>query len=244
MNPRDGLSLQKLSELLSGFAYAKYHGIESAFLGSGMLNFALPYTLRAKVCVCIGSGGGVVPALMALAQAEASVQDPLTILVDANLAAAGMGSPERERGWMSKGNTFTDMFPEIRIHIEKSIDFSRAYVGRYGVPIDCLHIDGDHTMDGCFTDFEVFEPLLADSAIVTLHDTRYSSVQKAMGYIRQKYPNFDIVDMPELGQGFAIAKRRLNATCATLIGGARPDPESDVRHIERLRSQRIDEPNG
>ena len=77
-----------------------------------------------------------------------------------------------------------------------------------------LHIDGDHTMNGCFEDFANFEKLLSEFAITTIHDTRYSSVQKALGFIRQKYPQYDIVDMPELAQGIAIIKKRRDPSCS------------------------------
>lgn len=220
--------------MLSGFAYTKYHGTEKDYIGTGMLNLAIPYIIKAKICVCIGSGGGFVPALMRLTQREAEIPNSKTFLVDANVSERGFGSPERSAGWLSSDNPFKKLFPDIELCIELSEDFARTFRDRSDHQIDYLHIDGDHTMKGCADDFINFEPLLSEHAIITFHDTRYSSVQKAIGYIRQKYPNYDIIDMPELSQGIAIAKKRRNSDCPTRLGGARNDPESDVEIVEKL----------
>ena len=44
------------------------HGAMDGFLGSGMLYYAFAYALKAKVSVCLGSGGGFVPRLLRQAQ--------------------------------------------------------------------------------------------------------------------------------------------------------------------------------
>src|SRR5690242_13390644 len=63
----------------SGLARTTYswsHGADSgSYIGSGLLYFAIPYMLKAKTCVCIGSGAGFVPRLMHQAQLEAHVRD-------------------------------------------------------------------------------------------------------------------------------------------------------------------------
>ena len=47
------------------------HGSDGKeYLGGGMLYYTMAYITRAKVCVCLGSGGGFVPRLMVQAQRD------------------------------------------------------------------------------------------------------------------------------------------------------------------------------
>ena len=132
------ITLQELSELFSKYAYSSYHGIKSNFLGTGILNFSIPYSIKAKTCLCIGSGGGVVPALMSIAQEQALVDEPMTVLVDANMIEAGMGSPQRDGGWMTENNDFLKRFPEVKIFVETSQEFFENFNDRFDFTIDYL----------------------------------------------------------------------------------------------------------
>src|SRR5262245_38832527 len=63
-----------ISELLTREApWHESHGADGAYLGMGLLYYALTYSLRADVAVCLGSGGGFVPRLMRQAQRDLGI---------------------------------------------------------------------------------------------------------------------------------------------------------------------------
>ena len=45
-------------------SYRWTHGANDDYLGAGIFYYSIPYFLKARVCVCLGSGGGYVPRLM------------------------------------------------------------------------------------------------------------------------------------------------------------------------------------
>jgi hypothetical protein len=57
------------------------------------------------------------------------------------------------------------------------------------------------------SDFEVYLPLLDSKAFVTFHDTRMSSVQDALAHLLERYRDFQILDLPDIGAGLAIVRR-------------------------------------
>src|SRR5262245_47159520 len=59
--------------LMRDAPWAGSHGAEGDYLGMGLLYYALVYGMRAKVAVCLGSGGGFVPRLMRQAQRDLGV---------------------------------------------------------------------------------------------------------------------------------------------------------------------------
>ena len=50
--------------------YRWTHGANDLYMGSGIFYYAIPYFLKAEVCVCLGSGGGFVPHIMSQARLE------------------------------------------------------------------------------------------------------------------------------------------------------------------------------
>jgi hypothetical protein len=59
--------------------------------------------------------------------------------------------------------------------VEKNVEWHRDYSSNVAKtwhrPIRLLWIDGDHSYQGCKTDFDLFSPCLADGGIVAFHDT-------------------------------------------------------------------------
>lgn len=41
-----------------------------------------------------------------------------------------------------------------------------------GLKIDLLHIDGDHSYEGCKKDFEMYSPLVAEGGLIIFHDIK------------------------------------------------------------------------
>jgi hypothetical protein len=187
------------------------HGARSDYLGAGMLYYALVYAHRSQLAVCLGSGGGFVPRLIRQAQRDLELPDSRTVLVDANLPEAGWGSP----AWLREGSYFRTAFSDIEIRMEKSIDSAKGYFLPNRITIDYLHIDADHSLEGCIQDFFVYSPLVSSTGVITFHDTSlvHSKVKPRIGVPRviehiQTLPDWEVINFAHLGCGTAIVKRK------------------------------------
>ena len=146
------------------------------YMGFAPFYYALSYSLMAKKCVCIGSGGGFVPSLMRQAQLDIRYPENYgdeTIIIDANIEfidppedtlAGWQGHPHWHR---DKDHPFNKRYPDIKRIIKKS---SEA-VDDITFEIDFLHIDGDHSYEGVKSDFENYFPKVKPNGIITVHDT-------------------------------------------------------------------------
>lgn len=187
-----------VEELNANDFYAHSHHASDGWLGTGILYYALPYLLRAELCVCLGSGSGFVPKLMRQAQRDTGVTGR-TILIDANLPEAGWGTPD----YHDRVTWFRQHYPEVEIWQEKTDAAAAKFPPR---AIDVLHIDADHSYEWVKRDFDTYLPLMKPHGIVTLHDTisRRFGVWRLLEEIRAN-PNCDVVDF-QIGQGTAVVK--------------------------------------
>jgi hypothetical protein len=93
--------------------YRWSHGATDLHLGDGLVVYSLIQYLRAKTCVCLGSGGGFIPRIMTQARVDLHTQKIFngnaerewgdigtTILVDANNGKGG------EPDWIKEGTFF------------------------------------------------------------------------------------------------------------------------------------------
>ena len=55
---------------LSKVPYRWTHGATDLSLGDGLLIYSIIHYMRAKVCVCLGSGGGFIPRIMTQARVD------------------------------------------------------------------------------------------------------------------------------------------------------------------------------
>lgn len=81
-----------------------------------------------------------------------------------------------KRGGKPSPNAVRDMAMELRIdssrieiiqgnsHDDSTLQMLRSAL--QGCPLDILYIDGDHTENGCYQDWQMYSPLVADSGIV------------------------------------------------------------------------------
>ncbi|HNS02250.1 MAG TPA: glycosyltransferase [Anaerolineae bacterium] len=185
-------------------AWAESHGADEGYLGMGLLYYTLTYLLRARTAVCLGSGGGFVPRLMRQAQRDLGLADASrTILVDGNLPAAGWGAPQ----WLAEDSFFRASFPDVEIVLDLTRTAAEGFFARQAIPIDYLHIDADHSFQGCYDDFLAFRPFLHEGSLVTLHDTSYpgAGVSHVVEYLRT-LPDCQVLDIPDIGAGTAVAR--------------------------------------
>ena len=70
------------------------------------------------------------------------------------------------------------------------------------VKIDYLHIDGDHSYEGCKRDFYDYLPLMNKKGVISIHDTTMEGPQKVVEEIRMA--GYQVIDFRELGWGVAF----------------------------------------
>ena len=199
------LNQQTISDLLTGDAeWASSHGAEDRYLGMGLLYYTLVYIHRVKTAVCLGSGGGFVPRMMRQAQRDLGlVEGGRTILVDANKPEAGWGAPV----WLSPGSFFRQAFSDVELVISTTREAAKSYFASQAITIDYLHIDADHTFEGCLQDFLLYRPFLTEGSLVTLHDSNLpgAGVGAVVEYLRAR-KDCEVIDFPNVGYGTALVR--------------------------------------
>ena len=162
--------------ILDPVKYRWTHGATDLHLGDGMLVYSFIQFIRAKVCVCIGSGGGFIPRLMTQARMDLHSQNIFdgkgqpewgdigtTIIID---AANGVGG---FTDWTEE-NSFLRQHFQPQVILETSEKAFYDYFVRQDIKIDYLHIDGDHSYEGVKKDFELYSTIMAENGIITIHD--------------------------------------------------------------------------
>ena len=157
------------------------HGADGTYLGMGLVYYALVHATRAGVAVCLGSGGGFVPRMMRQAQRDLGLPGARTILVDGNRAEAGWGSP----AWLAESSFFRRAFPDIELVLRTTEQAAAEVFAAQGITIDYLHIDADHSFEGCLADFMAYRRFLRVGSILTLHDTSFAGAPAATVGMRQ-----------------------------------------------------------
>jgi hypothetical protein len=157
--------------------YRWTHGATDLHMGDGIIVYSLIHQLRAKNCVCIGSGGGFIPRIMTQARNDLYSQgifegnDNLnwgdigaTYLVD---PCNNIGGPSD----VSDENSFyrTNFRPRF-VKATSEEAFYNFFVPQ-DIKIDFLYIDGDHSYEGVKLDFELYSTILSDNGVIIIHDT-------------------------------------------------------------------------
>jgi len=157
--------------------YRWTHGATDLHMGDGIIVYSLIQHMRAKICVCIGSGGGFIPRIMTQARLDLYNQKILdgnndynwgdigcTYLVDACNGVGGPTDLEDETSFFR--STF---YP--RLIKSTSVDAYYDFFVRQDIKIDLLFIDGDHSYEGVKQDFDLYSIILSDNGVIILHDT-------------------------------------------------------------------------
>ena len=157
--------------------YLWTHGATDLHMGDGIIVYSLIQHMRAKVCVCIGSGGGYIPRIMTQARIDLHKQNIFNGNSDYNWGdigatylidnCSGIGGPtdiDDASGFFR--NTFRPRFIK-----STSVDAYYDFFVRQDIKIDVLFIDGDHSYEGVKTDFDLYSEILSDNGIIIMHDT-------------------------------------------------------------------------
>lgn len=157
--------------------YRWTHGATDLHLGDGLIVYSIIQHMRAKNCVCIGSGGGFIPRIMTQARRDLYDQGIFdgnnefnwgdigsTYVVD---ACNGIGGPTD----LEDENSFyrTHFYP--RFIKDTSENAYHNFFVLQDIKIDVLFIDGDHSYRGVKKDFELYSQILSPNGIIIIHDT-------------------------------------------------------------------------
>lgn len=185
--------------ILEPVKYRWTHGATDSHLGDGLLVYSLIMFNRAKVCVCIGSGGGFIPRLMTRARRDLWEQGIFegnnspewgdigtTIIVDASNGVGGNTDWTNDDSFLRKHFT-----PQIILETSERAFYD--YFIRQDIKIDYLHIDGDHSYEGVKLDFELYSTIMSENGIITIHDTdqRYHDTLVLTENDKKDFATFD-----------------------------------------------------
>jgi hypothetical protein len=179
--------------VLKPVSYRWTHGATDLHLGDGLLIYSIIQYMRAKVCVCLGSGGGFIPRIMT--QARIDLHDSgifdgnkdynwgdigTTFIVDAANQVGG------NVDWLEQDSFLRKIFSPRIINDTTENAYYNFFV-KEDIKIDYLHIDAGHSYDDVKQDFELYSTLLSEHGIISIHDT---DIRYANNYIVTK----DITD--------------------------------------------------
>lgn len=153
------------------------HGATDLDMGDGLVVYSLIQFMRAKNCVCIGSGGGFIPRIMTQARLDLHRNgifegDPdynwgdigATYVVDPCNGVGGQSNISNDDGF------FRSKF-HPRFIKETSENAYYNFFVLQGIKIDFLFIDGDHSYEGVKLDFDLYQNIISDFGIIAIHDS-------------------------------------------------------------------------
>ena len=158
-------------------SYRWTHGATDLTLGDGLLVYSAIHYLRAKTCICLGSGGGFIPRIMT--QARIDLYDAgifegdrdynwgdigVTFLVD---AANGVGG---NVDWLEEDSFLRKTFYPRIINDTTENAFYNFFV-KEDIKADYIHIDAGHSFEDVKRDFELYKNILSPNGVISIHDT-------------------------------------------------------------------------
>lgn len=137
-------------------------GHDQNSLGFGYIYYGLSKIIKPKTVVVIGSGTGFSPSMFALGGSEK------VYFIDASYNEKEHGY---NRGWGGTSKWTSDgekVFDELNISENVELIVSESKDVQWSADIDILLIDGDHTYEGCKSDWLKYGPY---AKYVLFHDS-------------------------------------------------------------------------
>lgn len=164
-------------EVLKDVPYRWSHGATDEHLGDGLIIYSIIQYMRAKVCVCLGSGGGFIPRIMTQARIDLHSQNILEGNRDYNWGDIGttyvvdaMNGIGGNVNWFKEESFFRRTFYP-RIINDTTLNAFHNFFVLNDIKIDYLHIDAGHSYENVKEDFELYSQLMSENGIISIHDT-------------------------------------------------------------------------
>ena len=164
-------------EEINPVPYRWSHGATDTHLGDGLIIYSLIQYMRAKVCVCLGSGGGFIPRIMTQARYDLHKQGIFEGNADFNYGDIGstyvvdaMNGIGGVVDWFAEESFFRRTFHPRIINSTTEEAFYDFFVLQ-DIKIDYLHIDAGHSYENVKEDFELYSQIMSENGIISMHDT-------------------------------------------------------------------------
>jgi Methyltransferase domain len=99
-------------------------------------------------------------------------QDAVLHLIDPFVDSRGLAAGWRGSAWATRRVVDRAVRrrrgPTVRWHVARSQDVGRGWAE----PVDLVFIDGDHALESCRADWELFSPHVRPGGVVVFHDAR------------------------------------------------------------------------
>jgi hypothetical protein len=165
------------NEIRTEVPYRWSHGATDLHLGDGLLIYSIIQYMRAKVCVCLGSGGGFIPRLMTQSRIDLYHQQIFQGNSDYNWGDIGttyvvdaMNGTGGQVNWNDSESFFRKTFSPRIIDSTTNEAFHNFFILN-DIKIDYLHIDAGHSYENVKEDFELYSQILSPNGIISIHDT-------------------------------------------------------------------------
>ena len=142
--------------------YRWAHGATEYSLGDALLVYSIIHFMRAKICVCLGSGGGFIPRIMTQARQDlhkAGIFEGddgmswgdigTTFVVDAANEVGG------KVNWLDEQSFFRKQFCPRIINDTTENAYYNFFI-KEDIKIDYLHIDAGHSYEDVKKDFNLY----------------------------------------------------------------------------------------
>lgn len=136
---------------------------------AGQILYAIARTTKPRVIVEIGSARGYSTCLFALACVENG--DGMVYAIDPHMTNdwTDRGTGGETLAFLNARLQEYGLTAHATIIRKTSIDAARDWTE----PIDLLFIDGDHSLEGVKTDFELFAPFVGEHGLIAFHDSAW-----------------------------------------------------------------------
>ena len=165
------------NEITTEVPYRWSHGATDLHLGDGLLIYSIIQYMRAKVCVCLGSGGGFIPRLMTQSRIDLHQQEIFQGNSDYNWGDIGttyvvdaMNGIGGQVNWHDSESFFRKAFSPRIINSTTNEAFHNFFILN-DIKIDYLHIDAGHSYENVKEDFELYSQIISPNGIISIHDT-------------------------------------------------------------------------
>jgi hypothetical protein len=115
---------------------------------------------------------GVYEGSSALVLARSLPVDAVLHLIDPFVDSRGLAAGWRGTAWATRRVVDRAVRgrggPTVRWHVERSEETGR----RWDTPVDLVFVDGDHALETCRLDWELFSPWVTPGGVVVFHDAR------------------------------------------------------------------------
>lgn len=177
-------------------------------LGLGWIYYGLMRALAPQNVLCIGSGRGFVPVVLAKAQCDQNA--PAITFVDPSFDDGFWEDSELVDKWFS----IFGVEDHICHHLMTTEQFAASPAGIALPEVDLLFIDGCHFYEAVKTDFQLMSSKLAPGALVLFHDTisrsanpKWSGPRQLLIEIEEDFPQWQMLDFP-FGAGLTLMRER------------------------------------